>query len=132
VTAVTPALFTLDFSGKGQAAAVNSDGSVNGSAHPASAGGFVSLYATGLGQTNPPGSDGALATQPLPQPAQTVTATIGGKSATVQYAGGAPNVVQGVSQINLQIPSGLTPGANAVVISIGGVSSPSGVTIVTQ
>ncbi|HUA63908.1 MAG TPA: hypothetical protein VML19_34490 [Verrucomicrobiae bacterium] len=132
VSPVTPAFFTLDFSGKGQAAAVNSNGSVNGSAHAAPAGSYVSLYATGLGQTNPPGSDGAVATQPLPQPAQPVTATIGGKAATVQYAGGAPNVVQGVLQINLQIPTGLTPGANSVVITIGGVSSPAGVTIVTQ
>ncbi len=126
-----PSLFTLDFSGKGQAAAVNGDGSVNGSAHPAASGSFISLYATGLGQTNPPGSDGAVAAQPLPQPSQTVTATIGGKAATVQYAGGAPGIVQGVSQINLQVPPGLTPGANAVVISIGGVSSPAGVTVVT-
>jgi len=131
VASVAPALFTLDFSGKGQAAAINLDGSVNGAAHPAASGSFVSLYATGLGQTNPSGVDGALATVPLPQPSQTVTATIGGQPATVQYAGAAMGIVEGVSQINLQVPTGLTPGANSVVITIGGVSSQAGVTIVT-
>jgi len=134
VAAFTPSIFTLDYSGKGQAAAINNaDSSVNGSAHPAAAGSYIELFATGLGQTNPPGTDGALSTLPSPpQLSQTLTATIGGKPAVVQYSGGAPNVVQGISQINLQIPAGLTPGPNQVVITIGGVSSPAGVTIVTN
>jgi uncharacterized protein (TIGR03437 family) len=132
VAAAAPALFTMDYSGKGQAVAVNvSDSSLNGAAHPAKAGAFVLLYATGLGQTNPGGVDGLLDSPPYPLPVLPVTATIGGKTATVQYAGGAQSLVAGIFQINLQIPSGLTPGANAVVLAAGGVSSPAGVTIVT-
>jgi uncharacterized protein (TIGR03437 family) len=132
VAGAAPAFFTLDYSGKGQAVAVNAaDGSLNGAAHPAKAGGYVLMYATGLGQTNPGGADGALYTQPYPLPVLPVTATIGGKTAVVQYAGGAQSLVAGILQINLQIPSGLTAGANAVAISVGGVSSPAGVTIVT-
>jgi uncharacterized protein (TIGR03437 family) len=132
VAAAAPAFFTLDYSGKGQAVAVNfADGSLNGAAHPAKAGGYVLMYATGLGQTNPGGADGALYTQPYPLPVLPVTATIGGKTAVVQYAGGAQSLVGGILQINLQIPSGLAAGANAVAISVGGVSSPAGVTIVT-
>jgi uncharacterized protein (TIGR03437 family) len=131
VNAAAPALFTLNYSGAGQAAAINNaDNSVNGAAHPVAQGAYISLFATGLGQTNPPGSDGQLVTSPLPQVALPVTATIGGKTAVVQYAGGAQNVVAGVSQINLQVPTGLTAGANAVVITVGGVSSLAGVTIV--
>ena len=49
----------------------------------------------------------------------------------MQYAGGAATLVAGISQINLQVPSGLTPGPNPVVIAAGGVSSPAGLTIVT-
>ena len=127
-----PAIFTGDFSGKGQAAALNQNGqtvSVNGPGSPAPAGSYVSLYITGGGQTNPPGQDGAQNAVPLPQPISTVTVTIGGKSAPVQYAGGAPGAVQGVWQVNAQIPAGLTPGAVPVVVSVGGVSSQSGVTI---
>jgi len=131
VAAAAPAFFTLDYSGTGQAVAVNAaDGSLNGAAHPAKAGSSVLLYATGLGQTQPGGVDGLLDSVPYPLPLLQVTATIGGQSAVVQYAGGASSLVAGVSQINLQIPSGLTPGANAVAISLGGVSSPAGVTIV--
>jgi uncharacterized protein (TIGR03437 family) len=58
-----------------------------------------------------------------------VTATIGGKSATVQFAGGAPRIVAGVLQVNVQVPTGLTAGANDVVLKAGSSSSPSGVTI---
>ena len=132
VAPAAPAFFTLDYSGKGQAVAVNAgDGSLNGAAHPAAAGSSVLFYATGLGQTNPPGADGSRDSAPYPLPVVPITATIGGKAATVQYAGGAATLVAGISQINLQVPSGLTPGPNPVVIAAGGVSSPAGVTIVT-
>src|SRR5581483_9601775 len=127
VAAVAPALFTSDGSGKGLAAAINNaDNSINGPSHAAAAGSLVTLFATGLGATNPAGIDGLPGGLPLPQPATPVTATIGGKAATVQYAGGAPGIIAGVSQINLVVPSGLTAGNNAVVITIGGVSSPAG------
>jgi len=131
VAAAAPAFFTLDYSGSGQAVAVNADGSLNGAAHPAKAATSVLLYATGLGATNPGGVDGLLDSIPYPLPVLPVTATIGGKTAVLQYAGGAQSLVAGVSQINLLVPGGLTAGANAVVISVGGVSSPGGVTIVT-
>jgi len=131
--AAAPAFFTLDYSGKGQAAAVNSsDSSINGAAHPAAAGSLVLLYATGMGRTNPVVTDGSLDAAPFPLPTLPVAATIGGKAATVQYAGGAQSVVAGVMQINLVVPSGLTPGPNPVVLTVGGVSSPAGVTIVTK
>ena len=67
----------------------------------------------------------------LRTPVLAVKVSIGGQDAVVQYAGGAQSLVAGIFQINLQIPSGLTPGANAVVLAAGGVSSPAGVTIVT-
>jgi uncharacterized protein (TIGR03437 family) len=127
--ATAPALFTLNASGSGQAAAVNQGGAVNGASTPAQPGSFVSLYATGLGQTNPGGQDGVPTSSPLPLPMQNVTVTVGGKSATVQYAGGAPGIVAGVMQINIQVPDGLTPGAAEVIINAGGVPSPHGITI---
>ena len=134
VAAAAPALFTANNSGTGQAAAINyADGSYNGAAHPASAGQWVYLYGTGFGQTNPGGVDGALSLVPpagvLPQPLQPVTVTIGGKPATSNYAGGAPYIVQGVMQVNAQIPSGLPAGNAAVVVSVGGVPTQTGVTV---
>jgi trimeric autotransporter adhesin len=126
---VAPALFTLNASGSGQAAAINQNNAVNGTASPANAGSYVSLYATGLGQTNPGGQDGVPTGTTLPLPLQTVTAAIGGKPATIQYAGGAPGLVAGVMQINVQVPSGLAAGAAEVILTVGNVTSPHGVTI---
>ena len=49
-----------------------------------------------------------------------------------QYAGAAPGQVAGVLQINVQIPTGLTAGAVPIVLQVGGLSSPSGLTIYVQ
>lgn len=129
VAAAAPGIFTVDFSGKGQAAAVNQDGSVNGPSHPVKAGSYVSLYLTGAGQTNPPGTDGAQNVVPLPQPVGTVTVSIGGQSTTYNYAGAAPNSVAGVMQVNALVPGGLAAGSVPVVVTVGGVPSQPGVTI---
>ena len=125
-----PGLFTLNASGSGQAAAINYPPGVNGSSNPVPVGGFISLYATGEGQTNPNGVDGKLASSTPPTPQQSVIATVGGIPAVVTYAGGAPGEVAGVMQVNLQIPPGVTPGsAVPVTIQVGTVQSQSGVTI---
>ena len=130
VAAVVPALFTQDSSGKGQAAASNQDGTVNGAAHPAKAGGYISLWLTGAGQTNPASVDGQPGAAPLPKPVAPVAVTIGGQAATVQYAGQAPYAVAGVMQINAQIPSGVQAGnAVPVVVQVGSVSTQAGVTV---
>ena len=129
VATVTPGVFTLNSSGTGQAAAVNQDGSLNGSAKPAKAGNYVSLYVTGAGQTNPGGTDGHLAAVPLPLPLLPVTVTIGGQPAPINYAGASPGLVEGVMQVNAQVPSGLTPGNVPVVVQVGTSSTQPGVTI---
>jgi uncharacterized protein (TIGR03437 family) len=130
VAAVAPALFTQDSSGKGQAAASNQDGTLNGAAHPAKVGSYISLWLTGAGQTNPAGVDGLPGAAPLPQPAAAVSVTIGGQSVTPQYAGQAPTAVAGVMQINALIPSGIQAGnAVPVVVQVGSVSTPAGVTV---
>jgi uncharacterized protein (TIGR03437 family) len=129
VTAVSPALFSLNGSGQGQAAAVDQGGSINGSAHPASSGQYVLLYGTGFGQTNPSGQDGAVNAVPLPLVLANVTATVGGKNATVNYAGGAPGAPAGVMQINLQIPAGLSAGNVPVVVQVGSAQTQPGITV---
>jgi uncharacterized protein (TIGR03437 family) len=131
LASMTPAVFTLNGGGSGQAAAINNkDGSINGAASPAKIGDYLQLYITGVGQTNPPGADGSINAQPLPQPQATVTATIGGKPASVNFAGGAPGSVAGVFQVNVQVPSGITVGsAVPVVVTVGTSSTQNGVTI---
>lgn len=129
VAAVSPAIFSLNSSGTGQAAAINyKDGSINGSKDPANAGDYVELYATGLGQTSPTGQDGTVNGVPLPI-VSGVTATVGGKPATVNYSGGAPGSPAGVMQVNVQIPAGLSAGNAAIVLQMGGTQTLAGVTV---
>ncbi|HLK62479.1 MAG TPA: hypothetical protein VKU19_03510 [Bryobacteraceae bacterium] len=118
-----PAFFTADSSGAGQVAALNQDGTLNGPQNGAPAGSIVSLYATGEGQTTPGGVDGRIANQVLPQPAAPVSVTIGGIPATIVYAGGAPQAVSGLLQLNVRVPAALPSGANPVVLTVGGNSS---------
>jgi len=133
VVSAIPGIFTIDYSGKGAGAILNQDGTVNSASNPAAAGSYISVYATGEGQTNPPGVDGTLDGSPAPQPVQKVTAMIGGISATVQYAGGSPGLVAGVLQVNLQVPQALAFGnAVPVVLNIGGATSQTGVTIAVK
>lgn len=126
-----PALFTLDSTGKGQAAAVNQDGSINTPETPNRIGSVLSLFATGEGLTSPPGVDGKPATPPLPTPNLPVNVTIGGVNVNVlQYVGAAPGQVAGLLQINVPLPAGITAGsAVPVVIRVGEASSQAGVTI---
>lgn len=123
------AVFTANGSGLGQAAAINQDDSVNGSAHPASSGQIVTLFITGAGQTNPPGQDGLPAAVPLPMPLLPVSVAIGGTNATIKYAGGSPGTVAGVTQVNAVVPSGLPAGNASVIVQVGSAASQGGVTI---
>jgi uncharacterized protein (TIGR03437 family) len=133
VSLTQPGIFTNDSSGLGQGAVVNQDGTLNSPTNPAAAGSVVSVYATGEGQTNPLGIDGKPAASPLPQPlAQPVTATVGGFGAQVQYAGGAPGLVAGVFQVNVQIPPGVSGSTLPIVIQVGGQNSQTGVTLAVQ
>jgi uncharacterized protein (TIGR03437 family) len=130
VAATAPGIFTLDYSGKGQANAVNQDGSLNGPGNPASVGSTISLYVTGEGQTNPAGQDGVLVTAPGPQPVAPVKVTIGGQAASVQAAAEDPLQVAGILRIDVQIPSGTQAGnAVPVTVSVGGVAAQTGTTI---
>ncbi len=46
-------LFTMRTNGRGQALAINQDGTANSVSNPAAAGSYISLYATGLGAVSP-------------------------------------------------------------------------------
>jgi uncharacterized protein (TIGR03437 family) len=134
VTATAPGIFTLNASGTGPGAILNAiDDSVNSASNSVARGDYVSIYATGGGQTNPPGVDGLLGSAPYPLPLAQVTATIGGLPCFVQYAGAAPGYVAGVLQINAQVPAGVTPGPSVPVqVKIGETTSQAGVTVAVR
>jgi uncharacterized protein (TIGR03437 family) len=128
VAASSPGFFTSNSTGAGQAAALNAiDNTLNNAANPVKIGAYISLFVTGEGQTTPSGVDGKLATVPLPSPVLSVTATVGGLPAVVQYKGAVYGAVAGLMQLNLQIPAGVTPGGYVpVVLQIGSASTVNG------
>ncbi|HWC97384.1 MAG TPA: hypothetical protein VG456_11555 [Candidatus Sulfopaludibacter sp.] len=134
VLPATPAAFTQDGSGAGQAAALNQDYSPNSSDNPAVQGSVVTIYAEGAGQMNPPGQDGSVVSASnLPQTVLPVTVTVGGLPATVIYAGGAPGFVEGLLQVNFQLPDGAPSGPVVpVVIQVGAIASKQSITISIQ
>jgi uncharacterized protein (TIGR03437 family) len=105
VRASAPEIFE---SQPGNAAILNQDGTVNGPDHLAHIGDIVAMFVSGVGQTSPPGVDGAIpqaagGTPVLPIQVQVYTAGVG-PYANVTYAGNAPGLVSGVTQVNFQMP----------------------------
>ena len=146
-----PGIFTLNSSGAGQAAALNQDGTLNSVGNAAKIGSVVVLYLTGEGvYTNigaavsgpngyviPAGTTAGSPTMPVLS-ALPVSVTLGSPPVAVPgpdilYAGPFAGGMLGVMQLNLQIPAGSATGAAVpVVVTIGGVSTQTGVTIATK
>jgi uncharacterized protein (TIGR03118 family) len=123
-----PGIFTLNFTGSGQAVAINTDGSLNSATNPAAAGSVITLYATGEGATYPPGQDGEVDTMIIRTPQLPVSLTVGGQTARVLFAGTAFGSVQGVMQVEALIPSGVT-GTVPLELTVGSANSQTTATI---
>ena len=133
VAASAPAIFALNEAGSGPGAIQNyPDYSINSASNPVAAGGYIFVYGTGGGAIVGGATDGALAPGQGSLVTQPVTATIGGAPATVLYAGPAPGQVNGLMQVNLQVPEGLAPGPQPVAITIGTAATQSGITVAVE
>ncbi|MEO8595841.1 MAG: IPT/TIG domain-containing protein [Candidatus Solibacter sp.] len=112
-----PGVLTQQQNGLGYGDVVHLDGSLMNSKNPAQPGETLLVFLTGLGAVNPAISDGAPGpTSPLSQTVSTINAYIGAATATVTYAGLAPQLA-GLYQINLTVPAtGVTPGDNYLEI----------------
>jgi uncharacterized protein (TIGR03437 family) len=105
VTQTAPGVVTVDGT---HAAALNEDGSINSASNPAKFGSIVSIFATGLGPISPALADGALVGTPLPVnqlPMQLFMECSLGcfpPPLDVIYAGPAPSLIAGASQINFR------------------------------
>ncbi|MDQ1473684.1 MAG: hypothetical protein QOJ99_5164, partial [Bryobacterales bacterium] len=89
------------------------------------------LWATGLGDTNPKADSAAIA-QAAAATVNTVTVTLNGTAlppANVMYAGLAPTLVASAYQINIKVPAGVTAGDAVVKLAVNGNSSADGVTL---
>jgi uncharacterized protein (TIGR03437 family) len=132
VRAATPAIFSLDSTGAGPGAILNQDTSINTTGNRAAGLSVIALYCTGGGVTTPPSADGEVIAGALRNLVQTAvtTVTIGGVNAAVKYAGAVPGAVAGLTQINVEVPAGVTPAvALPVIVKIGDSTSTGSVTV---
>ncbi len=128
----SPGIFLTGQPGAQLAAIVDSSGDSIGFTNPATIGKVLEIYCTGLGLvTNPPASGNAASSTTLSETVTTPVVTIGGVPAKVLFSGLAPGTV-GEYQVNIQVPSGVTPGPDVpLLFSIGGVPANS-VSVVVQ
>ena len=115
-----PAFFEV---GSGVVAALDASNRLIGSGSPARRGQTVQLFANGLGPvTNQPASGEPAPASPLARTKSTPVVTIGGQPADVSFSGLAPGFA-GLYQINVTMPSNLSPGAHPISVAIGGRTS---------
>ncbi len=129
---------------------VHQDGTLNSQANPAHPGQYVSLYLTGAGALTGPLTDGGVWDLSLHYVPGLVTAWIIGDRAPcgwtlgcqyqppppsfpadVVYAGSAPFLVEGASQINIRIPNPVPFGGRSMPVLFGDPSAPTGGDTVT-
>jgi uncharacterized protein (TIGR03437 family) len=120
VVSTAPAMFNI---GNNLAAVINQNGTVNGPNNPAVRGSYISIYATGEGQTLPGGIDGFVpGAASLAAPNAGVSVAIGQINAAVLYAGTAS--FDGFFQVNAVIPQSLSAGSVPITLTVGGSASP--------
>jgi uncharacterized protein (TIGR03437 family) len=133
VVPATLAIFTRNGSGSGPGAVLNENYSINSPANPAKRGSWLTIFATGGGAMQQPQVDGVLGGPPWIQLAQPVTARLGNAPAQVMYAGNSSGIIVGALQINVIVPLAAPSGpAVPLILTVGGVSSPTGVTVAIE
>jgi uncharacterized protein (TIGR03437 family) len=124
----SPGIYTADGSGTGQALAYNQDGTRNSLSNPAAVGSKITFYATGVGQTLPPGVDGVLHRSAPAAPINAVAVFIASQyiSGPQYNVGTAPGLPADVFTVEAVVPNptGVSlPALVPVQIMIGGVTS---------
>ncbi len=119
------------FESGGTGLILNQDATQNTAANPAKQGSIISLFVTGLGPLTPTPADGSFAigtTSTATLPIQVFLGTGSGNlyapvnQNPIAYAGDAPGEIEGLQQINVQLPSG-TVYSSLYVMAGSGVSN---------
>ncbi|MEO5925580.1 MAG: M12 family metallopeptidase [Bryobacteraceae bacterium] len=130
VAPTLPGIFTADSTGSGPIVAINPDGTRNSMDRPAAPGSYVVLFATGAGlMDGNPANGEIMGAAKLVGPLAPVYVRIGREPVQLYYAGSSPTQVNGVVQINAQIPTSLTTGEWPIRVIFGNASSAPGTTI---
>jgi uncharacterized protein (TIGR03437 family) len=124
---VVPAIPEIFRNADGTAVAANQDGTLNSTSNPAAQGSYVSIWMTGAAPVIA-GSAGQIAT--AANDYRCCAVEIGNQMVTVSYAGAAPGAAVGVTQINFQIPGGVSDQtAVQVIAGDGSISHPAAISV---
>jgi uncharacterized protein (TIGR03437 family) len=115
----SPAIFTLNGTGTGTAAALNQDGTINSPANPAARGSFVTLFANSAGAWQTVMGDGLVLNDAHPLPQVFANPMLGALSAGAVYVGNSPGSVTALWQLNVLVPLGLSPSTALQVRIVG-------------
>jgi len=82
---------------------------------------FAALYCTGMGSLKTPVTDGSVA--PIPPPYDitelaNAALSFDGQSGAILWIGAAPGLIEGVTQINVQLPATLPAGTNLSAVHV--------------
>jgi len=118
--ALAPSIFTVDGRPTGQVLMINEDGTLNSKQNPARQGSIVTIYATGLNNTQPPLLTGTIApgAAPLTFQAGLQIGSAGFGVGEITYAGASPGFVAGLTQINFRIPASIFHGFAPLYLTI--------------
>jgi uncharacterized protein (TIGR03437 family) len=98
-----------------------------GNARAARPGEVVSLYGTGFGAVDRNNIEAGQLSPPAVGLRDPFTVTVGGmalRAEDVQFSGLAPNSITALYQFNVQLPASLADGDVPIVVTIGGISTP--------
>jgi minor extracellular serine protease Vpr len=117
----SPGFFEIPSGGRNLAAALDENNNIVTAENPVSRGHVVQLFANGLGPvTNQPASGDPAPLSPLAETIAIPSVIIGGVAAEIKFHGMTPGNAA-LYQINAVVPN-VSPGINAISISIGGVT----------
>jgi uncharacterized protein (TIGR03437 family) len=123
VAAVSPQIFSqqrliqfgLFYEPRNYAVAYNQDGTLNAESNPAPAGSVATVWAAGTGMLDQPLADGAISGS-----GAALNVPIDLSYSSIAYVGQAPEAVQGLTQINVQVPSNIVGNQLGVGFEQGG------------
>jgi uncharacterized protein (TIGR03437 family) len=140
VALTRPGIFTTGGSGNGQGAILNEDGTLNSPKNPAAKGSVIAVYITGGGLTDPAVADGSILTGVPPTPKQPIAVMFDDPAeegtvspAEILFAGGVPQSVAGLLQVNVRIPLWVRPGDGVrIYLQAGSETAEIGVTVAVR
>jgi uncharacterized protein (TIGR03437 family) len=125
IAEANPGVFTVNQQGSGQGVIFKSDQITLATPdNPAAPGEIIVIYCTGLGAVTPVIPPGFPApADPLSTTTHPVIVSIGGSTASVDFAGLSPGFV-GLYQVNARVPLGVSGDAVPVTLTVSGQVSP--------